>query len=263
MRRRLDSAGGGTQAGGRRGAVADRVGAMNPVHALQGSAGNRAVASLLSVQRRGALDRLDTTNNTIDEAVWQSILDEIKEEYAADSALAGRLETLYWELKFSDATTAVQVNQQLVDPLNQAHQAASTPRPRAVPQPRPTAQPHADVLAQSKSMDKASKNHAALVPPLIAKWDWDLTTVTQKTDQIFHLAEQEVGGQARNKQGWIYRIDLEGPAQRGTAAQFRLQFGAATYAGLHIQLNQDFGAAFIRQAWTQSFTSGKTVHVHM
>lgn len=70
-------------------------------------------------------------------------------------------------------------------------------------------------------------------------------------------------GSRYNKQGWRYRIDREGPAQSGTAAQFRLQFVAATYAGIHVELNRNFGARFLRDALTQSYNAGQTVYVHM
>jgi hypothetical protein len=204
------------------------------------------------VQRRGNLAPAVPGNLQMDK-----ILTEIREEYSFDPVLAARLEEKHGELSLKKNLQFTEVNRRLIIPLNKALAARAAP------------QRHSDTLADSKAMDVATANHDILVPLLIAKWDWNEETITQKADQVFNLNNNDVASSGvtnetvSNKQGWRFRIDREGPAQNGTAAQFRLQFGTATYAGIHLRLNQKIGARYIRDAWHQSYNAGRSVHVYM
>ena len=245
--------------------------------ALQRLAGNGAVTgliagrgSLVSVQRRGVLAQI-ANGGTIE---WDAILQEIREEYAIDADVAGNLEMVYWTLNGDAATTIADVNTQLIIPLNTAitNAAAGQATARAAAQAaQERARWRSEVLANSKQMTVVQPGHRILIAPLINKWDLDEETSTVKNDQMWSLPQREVQALgassdvvngSHNKQGNCYRIDREGPAQGGRAAQFRLQLGTATYAGIHLQLNQTFSADYIREAWMASYNAGRTVWVH-
>ncbi|MGH2719459.1 MAG: hypothetical protein ACRDJU_12900 [Actinomycetota bacterium] len=237
---------------------------------LQRSIGNQATAALvgqtqpqLTVQRRGNLAQIAAGTAALT-VPWDAIYEEIREEYAVDHVLAGEIEDVYWELKNAPpATLVADLNRRVITPLNGAIAAATARQDRA--------RWASDVVATSRQMTVMLPDHRPLVPALIEKWNLDQEAATQKRDQLFYLTRTEaletgvsndVANKASNKQGNTYRIDREGPAQGGRAAQFRLQLGTATYGGLHLQLNEPFDAQYIRDAWTLSVARGRTVYVH-
>lgn len=126
----------------------------------------------------------------------------------------------------------------------------------AAPVIAPTTQTR--VLQSSNAMHDVGGD-AAEVDTLISKWE--LNTVSddeaKKTkDYLYKL------GTDKRK-----RIDREGGVMNGnkqvTHGKFRLQFGNATYAGIHVQVNQILDAAIIRRAFRESVAARRYVEVYL